>query len=206
MALCSESIGSSSAPLAAIASMNSWPDTTRVSLLASRIRLPAWAAASVAGRPAAPTIAAISVSTSGAVATWVSAAAPSSTSTPRPSAAIRSRSAAAAAGSLITAKRGRWARHCSTMRSTWVAPVSAKISKRSGWRATTSSVLTPMVPVAPRMVSTRGFMRPAFMQRAPATSACRWRSAGWRSARRCDQARRHGPAGCRRCPSCRRRA
>ena len=75
-----------------------------------------------------------------------------------------------------------------------LAPVSANTSKRSGWRATTSSVLTPMEPVAPRMVRTRGFMPLAFIRSAPATSACPWRSAGWKSMRRCGRARRRGRA------------
>ncbi len=59
MALCSLSMGSSSAPLAWISSMNSCPDMTRASLLASMTRLPARAAARVGIRPAAPTMPAI---------------------------------------------------------------------------------------------------------------------------------------------------
>ena len=39
------------------------------------------------------------------------------------------------------------------IRSTWVAALSAKTSYRSGWRATTSSVLEPTEPVEPRMES-----------------------------------------------------
>ncbi len=133
IALCSESIGSSSAPLAAMASMNSWPETTRVSLLASRMRLPACAAASVAGRPAAPTIAAIRVSTSGAVATSVRASAPSST-VDRASPLRQPARAGPPPQPVRSSPRsaGDGLRHCSSMRSTCVAPVSAKISKRSG--------------------------------------------------------------------------
>jgi hypothetical protein len=69
IALCSLSIGSSTEPLLRTACMNSAPDITSASLLASRIFLPASTAASVGRRPAAPTMAAITASTSGAEAT-----------------------------------------------------------------------------------------------------------------------------------------
>jgi hypothetical protein len=67
--LCSLSIGSSTEPLLRTACMNRAPDITSASLLASRIFLPASTAASVGRSPAAPTMAAITASTSGAEAT-----------------------------------------------------------------------------------------------------------------------------------------
>src|SRR5579883_2492025 len=76
MALCSLSIGSSVAPLERAACINSGPDMTSDSLLASNRRLPARAAASVERKPAAPTIAAMTHSASGSVAISVSAPAP----------------------------------------------------------------------------------------------------------------------------------
>ncbi|MNJ74501.1 hypothetical protein D3C77_714410 [compost metagenome] len=69
IALCSLSIGSSTAPLRRTASMNSAPDITSASLLASNTFLPASTAARVGRRPAAPTMAAITASTSDAQAT-----------------------------------------------------------------------------------------------------------------------------------------
>jgi hypothetical protein len=59
MALCSLSIGISCAPEARTAAISSEPAMTADSLFASSRRLPAAAAASVEGRPAAPLIAAI---------------------------------------------------------------------------------------------------------------------------------------------------
>jgi len=67
MALCSLSTGKSTAPERLVASINSSPDMTKASLLASNTRLPAFTASSVGTSPAAPTIAAITVSTSAAV-------------------------------------------------------------------------------------------------------------------------------------------
>ena len=64
MAECSLSIGSSCAPPACTACMNTSPPTTSASLLASNRRLPALAAAMHGANPAAPTMAAMTVSTS----------------------------------------------------------------------------------------------------------------------------------------------
>ncbi|MNN73130.1 hypothetical protein D3C81_1892210 [compost metagenome] len=69
MALCSLSIGSNTEPLLRTACMNSAPDMTSASLLASSIFLPVSTAASVGRKPAAPTMAAMTVSTSGSEAT-----------------------------------------------------------------------------------------------------------------------------------------
>ena len=62
MALCSLSIGTMVAPPRARGRISSSPASTSDSLFASSRRLPARAAASVDGRPAAPTIAATTVS------------------------------------------------------------------------------------------------------------------------------------------------
>ncbi len=64
IALCSLSIGTMVAPPSCAARISSSPASTSDSLLASSRRLPARAAASVDGRPAAPTMAATTVSQS----------------------------------------------------------------------------------------------------------------------------------------------
>ena len=64
MAECSLSMGSNVAPPSRTVCMNNPPPTTRASLLASSNRLPARAAARQGARPAAPTMAAITASTS----------------------------------------------------------------------------------------------------------------------------------------------
>ena len=67
-ALCSLSMGSSVAPALRTICMSSGPAITSDSLLANNNRLPARAAASVERNPAAPTMAAITLSTSGSAA------------------------------------------------------------------------------------------------------------------------------------------
>ena len=65
MALCSESIGKMVAPCFLAVLMTKSPAITSDSLLANKILLPAPAAANVDDRPAAPTMAAITMSASG---------------------------------------------------------------------------------------------------------------------------------------------
>lgn len=103
IALCSLSIGRSTAPLRLTACMNSAPDITSASLLASSTRLPASTAARVDGSPAAPTMAAITMSTSGALATSHNACSPNSTRVRIPAAASEPCKAIAAACSGTTA-------------------------------------------------------------------------------------------------------
>ena len=79
IALCSLSIGSRVAPCSRTARMNTGPAMTSASLLASSTFLPATAAASVDGNPAAPTMAAITASTSGSCAMRTKACGPCST-------------------------------------------------------------------------------------------------------------------------------
>ena len=100
MALCSLSIGRSTEPPVRTASISSGPDMTRDSLLASSSRLPARAAASVEGSPAAPTIAAMTHSVSGSVASSSRLSGPASTRVARaasPRRASSSRTAPASA-------------------------------------------------------------------------------------------------------------
>ena len=76
IAECSLSTGSNSLPLLAIISRTSGPATTMVSLFAKATRLPALIAAKVLSRPALPTIAATTTSTSSEVAASINASGP----------------------------------------------------------------------------------------------------------------------------------
>ncbi len=87
MALCSESTGSIRAPLRRASAMNTSPAMTSDSLLASRIFLPRWAARNADSRPAAPTIAAITISVSSRPAACANPAGPDRTSLRAPRAA-----------------------------------------------------------------------------------------------------------------------
>ena len=129
------------------------PAITNASLLASSTVLPARAAASDEGKPAAPTMAAITTSVSACAAISASALSPARTSVPQPVAFNRTRSASPRATSGTAAKRGRNFSHCTASSSTRNDADKAKTRKRSGWRAITSSVLTPMEPVEPRIVT-----------------------------------------------------
>ena len=128
IALCSLSMGRSSAPPSRTASMNSRPDITSASLFASRIRFPDRAAVSDGIKPAPPTIAAMTQSTSGCAATCSSPETPASTSVSGTSTESTAPSRIAAESSDMTAKRGRHRRHCAASRSTFECAVSAKIS------------------------------------------------------------------------------
>ncbi|MCY1283979.1 hypothetical protein D9M68_713570 [compost metagenome] len=101
--MCSLSIGSNTAPLARTACMNRAPDITSASLLASKTFLPASTAARVGLSPAAPTMAAITASTSDAAATAHNPASPTSTSVDSPAARKPSRRLRAADSSGTTA-------------------------------------------------------------------------------------------------------
>ena len=133
--------------------MNSAPPTTSASLLASSRRLPARAAARHGARPAAPTIAAITVSTSGCAASSHSAL--GAARAPRcatPSA--RSRSAQRARLGRVGDRRiARPQARALREQLVEAALRGQRERPRSdrGWRAITSSVLTPTEPVAPRM-------------------------------------------------------
>jgi K+-transporting ATPase c subunit len=106
IALCSLSIGTSWAAPARAASTSNGPATTSDSLLASSTRLPARAAASVDGNPAAPTIAAITASTSGLDAHSARAPAPQRTSVAEPAVRRAAARRSADAGDSSTAMAG----------------------------------------------------------------------------------------------------
>ena len=160
IALCSLSIGSSSAPCARTAPMKIGPAMTRASLLARRSFLPASAAARVGASPAAPTIAAITTSTSGRVAADTSPASPASTSVATSAPARRRLSASAPCASASTAMRGRLVAQSSKRSSLCLFAVSANARNRSGCRPITSSVLRPIEPVAPSTATFAGLFIP----------------------------------------------
>ena len=81
-ALCSLSTGRSCPPRLAASRVINSPDTTSASLLASATSLPARTAASVEGRPSAPTSAATTRSAGACVATSCRPSAPHTTSPP----------------------------------------------------------------------------------------------------------------------------
>jgi hypothetical protein len=113
IALCSLSIGTSTAPLPRAALTSSAPAITSDSLFATSTCLPARAAASVDGNPAAPTMAAITMSTCGSAATEFNASWPHSTSVGQSAARRLRASSCAADGCCSTAMSGRNRRHCS---------------------------------------------------------------------------------------------
>jgi hypothetical protein len=153
MAECSLSIGSSVAPPSRTVRMNRSPPTTSASLLASSSRLPARAAARQGARPAAPTMAAMTASTSSCDAIFSRASSPVRTTVSSEFCLSFSASSAACGALAMTAKRGENCAHCASSSSTLVAAESANTSKRSGWREMTSSVLTPTEPVEPSTVT-----------------------------------------------------
>jgi len=150
IALCSLSIGSSVAPEAFTASIRSGPAITSDSLLASSSRLPARAAASVERSPAAPTMAAMTQCTSGSSASSSSAPLPASTRVPSAAPSRCARSSAAARSSASAAYAGRQVRICCASFAALLLAAMAMRRKRCGWRARTSSVLSPTEPVEPR--------------------------------------------------------
>ena len=138
--------------------MNSAPPMTSASLFASRMRLPARAAASVAGSPAAPTIAASTQSASGNVAASHRPSSPATTRVGRHSAASARCSECAASTSCSAASGGRKRRQRSSSFASLRCAASAATLNRSGWRAMTSSVDAPTDPVAPSSVIARRVM------------------------------------------------
>ena len=183
IALCSLSIGSKVPPPAVMASISSAPDMTSDSLFANRIRRPLRAAARVGNKPAAPTMAAMTCSAAGCSATANRPASPGTTSVSIDSARKRAASVAAASGSDIAANSGRWRRQMASMPSISERADTATQRKWSGWRAMTSSVLAPILPVAPR-IATPMLMRPASAARGPAPGLLQTGYPGGRECRR----------------------
>ena len=117
IALCSESTGSSTAPLACTSSSRSLPAQTSDSLVARATMAPRRTAASVGPSPAAPTIADITHSAERSAASF-SPSGPEAASIPDPaSASLRGRYAA---GSATTARRARCRRAAAASRSAWL--------------------------------------------------------------------------------------
>ena len=136
-------------------SITSGPAITRVSLLATAISLPASKAAQVPKRPAAPTIAVTTTSTSSPATFLAKASGPTTSSTPW---GIFDRSTDCPASiSVIAIHSGRTLCACSSNWSTreWAeSPVKTNLSGK--WD-TTSRVLRPMDPVDPKSATRRGF-------------------------------------------------
>ncbi len=123
---------------------------TSDSLLASSRRLPARAAASVERSPAAPTIAAITTATSrqrGELLECTGAGEYARSGGLAAEEALRARAAAFASASAAYAGRNA-APGAASFAALRLAP-RATSRKRSGWRANTSSVLSPIEPVEP---------------------------------------------------------
>ena len=128
--------------------ITSSPAQTKVSLLARPIRLPARIAARVGFKPTIPTTAVITQSASGIVAAWISPSSPQAIRMGKSK--ISFCSSCAAASVAITAKAGRYFRHCSAILCTLVPAVSAAtgIFRLS----TISNVCRPIEPVDPRIL------------------------------------------------------
>ncbi|CRZ50780.1 Uncharacterised protein [Vibrio cholerae] len=153
--MCSLSTGINSAPDCATASINSCPDMTNASLLASNTRLPAFTAAMVGNKPAAPTMAAITVSTSSSAATWHIASSPYSTSVAIAWFLSKPCNSDAADAVAITAYFGRHCWHSWYILATLTPATNATMENCCGFWAITLRVLAPIEPVAPKMVSLR---------------------------------------------------
>jgi hypothetical protein len=175
------------------AAMNRAPETTSASLFASKTRRPRRTAPRVGSRPAAPTIAAMTILASGCAATASSPASPTMTSHTRPSSRrafdtrvgrfrVRHRNQFRA----IHAALRQHARHIG-VRAQRNDPVLARDA-----RAITSSVLSPMEPVEPRIATP--FIVTAPQPQTEARTPARQR-AGCRSGPAC----RHDRAAVCRC-------
>ncbi len=149
-------MGSSSAPLSLTAAINKEPAATKASLFASKTRLPACAAAKADGRPAAPTIAAITTSVCASAAVSARACWPTRISGGRTPAghAVLNTAAAWSVGTITT--RALVCKACAASCSIRECAESAYTTKRSGCRAITSRVLSPIDPVEPSMVMRTG--------------------------------------------------
>ena len=156
--------------------MTSGPAITSVSLLAKATVLPASTAAHVLRRPAAPTMAETTRSTSGDRTRSSSASGPMASRVP----AGRSATArpAAAAASATTTQLGRQARACSTRACVLRLAASRNGTNRPCDAAITSNVLTPTLPVEP---STATFRLPLF-EPSQDGGATGWGDEGMRTA------------------------
>ena len=144
-----------------MACINRSPDITSASLFAKSTLLPACAAANAGSRPAAPTIAAITVSQPDSVTAVTKACGPYRTCVWIFFSSNRVLKRAAAAASVTTAMAGLNSTHCSANRSTCFPAVRATTLKRSGCARITSSVFTPIDPVDPKMATCLIGIRPS---------------------------------------------
>ena len=131
MALCSLSTGNSVAPWRRTASSTSCPPITSDSLLASKMRLPAFAAASTGGKPAAPTMAAMTTCVCSCAAMSHKPRSPGQTSVFSPAFRNwRAKSLAAASGTATKAGRNCW--HSASSASRRLRALRAKTRYRCG--------------------------------------------------------------------------
>ena len=152
MPLCSESTGSTRAPVRAASERISFPPQTMLSLLAIATSVPCRTAASVDASPADPTIAA-STRSQGRVAASMIASSPPAVSMPVP--ARRSLRSASLLSSAMTAMSGRnsiaWRASVSESPPAASATISNGVSPATLACATTSSADVPIEPVEPMM-------------------------------------------------------
>ncbi len=153
-ALCSLSTGINSPPFSSSACMTSGPPITSDSLFASASRFPTFNASNVGSRPAAPTSALTTISTSGCVAAASTASQPAAKRVPGDGTAREN------SPSARTANSGRCSRTCSSSASALRWAVSATTRKRSGNALMTSSVVLPIDPVEPRTATPRASITP----------------------------------------------
>ena len=154
MALCSLSTGRMVAPPARAAAKTGSPAQTRLSLLAIAITPPRASAAMVAGRPAAPTMAAM-VQSAGRLAAAITASGPAATWISVPASA--SFKALYCEGSASTAWRAFSRRACAARPCQSRPATRATMSNwPSGAASSRETVLFPTEPVLPRTVMRRG--------------------------------------------------
>ncbi len=149
MALCSLSTGRSLTSLALASRTNISPAMTNASLFASPTSLPACTAARVGTNPAPPTMAAMTTSASGAVATAFAPSSPQRISAfwfPR-----RERKRETSCSLAMLTHRGENSRTCSASLSTFLPAANPDTWNSSGKLRTNFRVLTPMEPVEPRI-------------------------------------------------------
>ena len=147
IAVCSESIGISRAPVASASAVTSSPPTTSDSLLASATSMPSVSATIVGPRPAEPTIALSTRSAPDSATSEIRPSGPRRTSPP----VHCSAASAAASGSQTAILATPYIRACAISCS-WLRPADRPTTSNAPFaRAMTSSAWVPMDPVEPRM-------------------------------------------------------
>ena len=147
---CSESTGITCAPVASARAITSSPPTTSDSLLASARSIPSPSVATVGPRPAEPTRAFSTRSTSVSTISDTSPSGPVSTSPAVHASAARAAAASSPSATRVTPCRCAWASSCSH----W-PPADRATTSSSPLRSTTSSACVPIEPVDPRMAILR---------------------------------------------------